>query len=136
MVSGSSTGSPFITVECKNYRNGVSSADLKGIFKRIKGGIKCSLVFVSAVQANVFQNQELEAVLQENFKAHEKDSVSVVVWEKEKEEPVYLQVGGKEKKKVKAKGETSLLVVIIAVGSIDDQVCRKRKLTHPPCANR
>eukprot|EP00980_Cylindrotheca_fusiformis_P019011 scaffold6381_cov99-Cylindrotheca_fusiformis.AAC.1 len=135
VVSGNSTASPFISVDCKNYRNGVSSTDLKEIFKRIKGGIKCSLVFVSAVQANVFQNQELEAVQQESFKAHEKDSVSVVVWEKEKEEPVYLEVGGKKMKKFKAKGETSLLVVIIAVGSIEAQVCRKRKQTHPPCAN-
>lgn len=133
------TKQPFMSVECKNYKNGVDAIILKEAFKRIEPGIMCSLVFVSSVKNNIFAATDLESLKEECFKGHKnKSGISVVIWYENKENPIFLKVGGTKKKKFdycKAKGRTSLLVVVIAVGGVHAEINRKRKLLHAPCAN-
>ena len=125
---------PFICVECKNYRDGASSSVLKEVFKRIKGGIQCSLIFVSSLQRQCFRRTKLENVKQDCFSHHHKpDSVTVLVWGSDKN-PTYLEVGGEPF--VAENMETDLLVVIIEVEIVDACIRRRRKRKYAPCENR
>ena len=131
-----SVAEPFISIECKNYSIGVNAGLLKEIFGKIKPGIRCSCIFVSSFEAAIFKNSALVNV-KKAFSGHpafQKDSVSVLVWEKDKP-PTFLRVGREE---FRAPGETDLLVMIFTVGLVSslswDNNRRKRKYS-PPCAN-
>ena len=123
---------PLISIDCKNYSGGVAAKELKNVFQRIKSGITCSLVFVSAAQDNIFTKISLEGLKKECFsKNHDADCVSVVLWDKDKE-PRFLQAKGAN---FAAKKETKLLVVIICVGVVNASISRKKRRLSLACAN-
>lgn len=116
---------PFISIECKNFAAVVDTSELKKVFKRIKGGIQCALVFVSSLKENIFVRTSLGNLKKECFSQdHQADSVSVMEWDSKIEaDPKLLKVGGEI---FKAETKTSLLVVIISVGFVD-AACIERK---------
>lgn len=124
---------PFIGIECKNYAQGVKDAILKEVFKRVKSGIKCNLIFVSSIQPAQFVKTSLESVKTECFaERFDPDSVSVMVWHIGDAEPTFLIIKGEP---FKAKKEISLLIVIISVGYIDASISRKKRRLAQNCAN-
>ena len=116
MHSPKTTNNPFLVVECKNYRSGVDASLLKDVFKHINHRVECSMVFVSFLKENILSRQSVAKIREECFgPPHNKDGVSVVYWENNKE-PAFLKVKGGEA--FKAKNKTSLLIVIVAVGTL------------------
>jgi len=144
MVNGTSSniepngsiGESFISVECKNYSNGVNAGLLKETFKKIKPGIKCSCIFASNFEGAILKKSSL-ANVKKCFSGHpafQMDSVSVLVWEKDKS-PTFLLVDSEEHR---APDKTNLLVITFTVGLVSplswDNSHRKCKFS-PPCAN-
>ena len=116
--SGIKCDKPFISIECKNYADGVTASVLKGVFKRIQKGIQCSLIFVSSFDGNIFSDSDLVKVKKECFSTrHNIDSVTVVSWGQGSDDhPTFLKIGGMD---FKACVTTDLLVVILHVGAVD-----------------
>ena len=141
-ITGSKEASPFISVECKNWKNGVGATEFQNIFKRIKVGIKCSLIFVSSLESpGLFTNTDLSTLKRECFKHHDSKSITVLLWKKGEEEPTFLKVKNSSFCPSSRRVKTELLVVIFVVGLISPQTTpawgvgetKKRKM--PPCAN-
>ena len=127
---------PCISVECKNYSDGVDAAVLKDVFQRIDSNIKFCFVFISSVKGEIFKRTRLDSLKKECFKQHWEsslDSISVLRWDVDKE-PTFLSVG---KEVFRATEKTKLLVAIIEVGLVDEKKwdCRKRKRGYQACAN-
>jgi hypothetical protein len=127
---------PCISIECKNYADGVDAAVLKDVFKRIASNIKFCFVFVSSIKGNIFKRATLNSLKGECFGQHwgsMLDSISILRWELDKE-PTFLSIG---KRLFKATKKTKLLVAIIEVGLVDEKEwdCRKRKRSYQACAN-
>ncbi|CAB9528795.1 expressed unknown protein [Seminavis robusta] len=139
LPSGKTTQEPFICIECKNYADGVTASVLNQVFKRIKSGVQCSMIFVSKLKGKVFLGSSLAKVKQDCFAAeHDMDCVTVLCWGSgADDEPGFLKIG--EDFKAKTEKTTKLLVVIfqvecVTLGSAHElDVSRKRKC--PPCAN-
>ena len=112
---------PFMSIECKNYTDGVDAGVLKEVFERITPKIQVCLVFVSTFKGKgkVFSKTPLKNV-KAFFTNTEKDpeKITILKWDKECDEPGILRVG--EGLLFQATKDTELLVVIIEVGNLED----------------
>jgi len=131
-AEGETPRGAFMSIECKNYSDGVDSGVLKDVFKRIKNGIQCSLVFVSSIKGEVFARTSLAKLKRECFCQHDADSVSVMAWNVDADAPTYLHA---QNLPFESSKKISLLVVIISVGHVDASVSCKRRRIAPNCVN-
>ena len=67
--NGEWSDAPYISLECKNYSDGVDAYVLKKVFKRIDSSIKFCFVFVSSLKkGEIFKNATLTKVKEACFK--------------------------------------------------------------------
>ena len=137
-ATGKMAEKPFISIECKNWTGGVDIQEMKGVFKKIKPNIKCSLVFVSSLKKGMFSNTKLDALKKECFAEHKNTSICVMLWQQGAPEPSFLRVGKSTFAPQSNRVKTELLVVIFEVGLISQHskwCVPQRKRKFPCCAN-
>ena len=69
-----SVAEPFISIECKNYSIGVNTSLLKEIFGQIKPGIRCSHIFVSSFEGQVWNSGPEELRRSETLRREQRKS--------------------------------------------------------------